>query len=73
MTEPGNNSEDEYFAGLFRQPELTRRENWDGREEPLHPMPQETPSQRWDRLAQQLRHGGTAPPDTLDIDHEVVD
>ena len=78
MPDAGNNSESEYFAGLFGAPELTRRANWDRREEPLtfDRMLQEDEAEG--RLRQQLRN--TDRPgnyfhldeNTLDIDHEVV-
>ena len=60
-----------HFDELFGQPELTRRENWDGREEPLF---QTRNKQPWelalDKLDNTVR--GTLN-DTIDIDHEVVD
>ena len=70
---------DDYFADLFGKPELKKREDWDGREEPLtfDRMLQEDEAEG--RSRQQLRN--TDRPgnhfhlneNTLDTYHEVVD
>jgi len=71
MPETGNNFEGEYFAGLFGQPELTRRANWDGREEPLFQIRNKDP---WELALDKLDNTVRGiPNDTIDIDHEVVD
>ena len=71
MPETGNNSENEYFAGLFGEPELTRRANWDGREESLAQarikQPWELVPDKLDSTARRLLN------DIIDIDHEVID
>ena len=63
-----------HFDELFGLPELTRRANWDGKEEPLHAtkkplmamfMPVDTGEPTLIRFIDQQ--------DTIDIDHEVVD
>ena len=62
----------DYFNELFGQPELTRRENWDGREEPV--VPAARPDDALDWTTRTARHRpGQQPVVTIDIDHEVVD
>ena len=88
MTDPGNNADGEYFAGLFGTPALTRRANWDGREEPLtitneqlHAYTGEKTRRRVIETIRQIRATGQKPSDfgapveydTIDIDHEVID
>lgn len=74
----------DYFQDLFGQPELTRRENWDGKEELFHADSRitwrERQAQEIERelTAQHLRNVqaaaefGLTPQDTIDIDYEEV-
>ena len=60
-----------HFDELFGQPELTRRANWDGREEPLT---QARIRQPWELALDKLDNTVRGIlNDTIDIDHEVVD
>jgi hypothetical protein len=77
-----------HFDELFGQPELTRRENWDGKEESLtitneqlHTYMGEKARRKIIETIRQIRATGQKPSDfgapveydTIDIDHEVVD
>lgn len=82
MPDAGNNTEGEYFAGLFGTPELTRRPNWGGREEPLslmlgdHHLSGDILREMWEKDTSDpnsAAYGMPVPGNTIDIDHEVVD
>ena len=70
----------DYFNNLFGQPELTRRENWDGREEPVigRILTDGAELSLEEAHALAAMFPGTIdssalPDNTIDIDHEVVD
>jgi len=61
----------DYFADSFWQPELTRRENWDGREDLV--IPAARPDNELDWITRTARYRpGQQPVVTIDVNHEVV-
>lgn len=77
----------DYFNNLFGEPELIKRENWDGKEEPITKdkwqiLTKNGTSQQWpfwsgsppvpELTPEVYKQLGLEPP-TIDIDFEVVD